>query len=101
MSAYVDPVEGEVDVSNNGLIDGYVNTTGLGYFIIVAGARSDGDLSDSISRGCNQVYRTLLDVGYGEDRIFYMNQPGYTPRALGLALSVKKRKKPGPSLFCD
>jgi len=62
------------------LINGTVKVMGKGYFIIVAGSRDDNSLLDAINYGCNQVYKTLLAVGFSKDRIFYMNQPKYTPQ---------------------
>jgi hypothetical protein len=79
VSALARQLPDEIDISNNLLSDGPVNVVRTGYFIIVAGSRSDGELNDEINRGCNQVYRTLLDVGFSKERIFYMSQPEFLP----------------------
>jgi parallel beta-helix repeat protein len=80
ISAYVEPLDGELDVSNNRLTYGLVSITGMGYVIIVAGGLNSGAASDVINCGCNQAYNTLLDVGFSKDRIFYMNQEAYYPQ---------------------
>ena len=75
ISAYAEPLEDEINTSNNRLVDGTVDVMGKGYFVIVAGNRQDNELLPTINNGCNQVYKILRQVGYSADSIYYLNQP--------------------------
>jgi parallel beta-helix repeat protein len=75
ISAYAEPLQGEINTSNNRLTDGHVDVMGKGYFIIVAGNNYDNNLLPTINYGCNQVYKILRKVGYTADNIYYLNQP--------------------------
>jgi parallel beta-helix repeat protein len=73
ISAYAEPLPGEIDTANNRRNGSYVNVVGKGCFIIVAG-NCGGNLLTAINYGCNQVYKTLRSVGYSGNDICYMNQ---------------------------